>query len=282
VHTVRVSSLKVGTDDEGRAELDSHADTTVIGDSTALVIQDFNRPVRVHGYDQSVAQRDSCKTVTGVMAYDHPTTGVTYFLTFHQAILIPCMKVSLISPMQMRDNDLSMNDEPKSMALTPTDDHHCVTILQKEDVDGLKIPLSLHGVTSYFTTRKPTRQEYEQSDLDLRIDMTYESPEWDPSDERFAKAEQAIANDDGQLYDVAAKPSQLVLSALTSSHEVRPEAFSRTIQNNVRVHFKHCNVKSVNLRKGLPAVGPKTLAKRWKIGLDTARRTLDATTQLSI
>jgi hypothetical protein len=178
------------------------------------------------------------------MAYDHPSTGVTYFLIFHQAILIPCMKVSLISPMQLRDNDLSVNDEPKSMALTPTDDHHCVNIPRNGDADGLKIPLSLHGVTSYFTTRKPTRQEYEQSDLDLRIDMTYESPEWDPSDERFAKAEQAMANDDGQLYEVAAKPSRLILSALTSSHEVRPEAFSRAMQHNVRIKFQHCNVMS--------------------------------------
>jgi hypothetical protein len=42
-----VSSLKVGTEEEGRAELDSHADTTVIGDATALIIQDFDRPVRV-------------------------------------------------------------------------------------------------------------------------------------------------------------------------------------------------------------------------------------------
>jgi hypothetical protein len=181
-----VSSLKIGTTEEGRAELDSHADTTVIGDTTALVIQDFDRPVRVHGYDQSVAQREACKTVTGVMAYDHPSTGVTYFLIFHQAILIPCMKVSLISPMQLRDNDLSVNDEPKSMALIPTDEHHCVTIPRNGDVDDLKIPLSLHGVTSYFNTRKPTRQEFEQSDLDLRIEMTYEFPDWDPSDDRFA------------------------------------------------------------------------------------------------
>jgi hypothetical protein len=107
-----VSSLKVGTEDEGRAELDSHVDTTVIGDATALVIQDFDRPVHIHGYDQSVAQGEACKTVTGVMAYDHPSTSVTYYLIFHQAILILCMKVSLISPMQLRDNDLTVNDEP--------------------------------------------------------------------------------------------------------------------------------------------------------------------------
>ena len=101
VHTVRVSSLKTEMETIGRAELDSHADTSVIGDATALVIQDFDRPVNVHGYDDSVAQREGCRTVTGVVAYDHPSTGVTYMLILHQAILIPCMKVTLISPMQL-------------------------------------------------------------------------------------------------------------------------------------------------------------------------------------
>lgn len=245
-------------------------------------LQRFDRPVRVHGYDGSVAQRDGCKTVTAELAYDHPKTGVTYFLMFHQAILIPCMKVRLISPMQLRDNDIFVNDEPKSMALTPTNDHHCINIPEGGDSEGLKIPLSLHGVTSYFVTRKPTRQEYENSELDLCIKMTYEAPEWDPSDERFAKAEQAMADNDGLLYDVAKKPNRSILSAISSSTEIEAERFSQAIKSNVRVRFKRCNVKSVKTGKKSFAVGPKILAKRWKIGLDTARRTLQATTQLSI
>lgn len=245
--------------EESRAELDSHADTTVIGDTTALIIQDFDHPVNVHGYDDSVGKRQGCKTVTGVMAYDHPSTGVTYMLIFHQAILIPSMKMSLISPRQLRENDLFVNDEPKS-ALIPTDDHHSVSVPVKGDVEGLKIPLSLHGVTSYFTTRKPTRQEFEQSDLDLQVEMTYESPEWHPLDERFAKAEQAIADVDGLLYDERTKPNQVILSALTSSHEVHAETFSVAMQNTVRVTYS--NVSTVKHKKGLPAIGPKILAKR--------------------
>jgi hypothetical protein len=95
---MRVGSLKLDRT-EGRAEVDSHADTTVLSEQVALITHDFERSVRVHGYDDSVAQQNNCKTVTGVVAYDHPTTGETYYLVFHQAILIPCMKVLLISPM---------------------------------------------------------------------------------------------------------------------------------------------------------------------------------------
>jgi hypothetical protein len=156
------------------------------------------------------------------------------------------------------------------MALNPTDQHHCVIIPRTGDADDLMIPLSLHGVTSYFNTRKPTRQEFKQSDSDLRIEMTYESPDWDPSDDRFAKAEQAMADDNGLLYERTMKPNRVVLSALTSSHETRPETFSTAMQNNVRIKFKSVNIKSITSRKGMPAIGPKTLAKRWKIGLDTA------------
>jgi hypothetical protein len=173
-----------GMEDSGRAEMDSPTDTSVIGDTTALIIQDFNRPVRVHGYDQSVAQWDACKTVTSILAYNHPSTGITYYLILHQAILIPCMTMSLISPMQLRDND-----EPKHMALNPMDDHHCISIRENRDTEELKIPLLLHSVTSYFATHKPTRQEYEQSNLDLHIELTYESPEWDPSSNCFSMAE---------------------------------------------------------------------------------------------
>jgi hypothetical protein len=43
------------------------------------------------------------------------------------------------------------------------DDHHAIFTPAVEGKESLCIPLLLHGVsTSYFLTRKPTRQEYEQ------------------------------------------------------------------------------------------------------------------------
>jgi hypothetical protein len=60
------------------------------------------------------------------------------------------------------------------MVLNPTNDHH-------------RLPT------------KCSAPEFEQSDLDVRIDMTYESPDWDPSDERYAKAETSMINNDGSL-----------------------------------------------------------------------------------
>jgi hypothetical protein len=96
----------------------------------ALIIQDFDCPVHIHGYNESVAQRESCAKVTGILAYDNPVSAITCNLIFHHAILIPCMKSSLMSLMQLYNLDLYMNDEPKSMALTLTDNHHCIIILE--------------------------------------------------------------------------------------------------------------------------------------------------------
>jgi hypothetical protein len=45
--------------------------------------------------------------------------------------------------------------------------------------------------------------------------------------------------------------------------------------NNVKVKI----IKAVTSQKGLPVVGLKLLAKRWKIGIETAHHTLEATTQ---
>jgi hypothetical protein len=105
VTTVHVRSVMFGIT-EGQAELDSHSDPTVLGNG--LLIHDLV----AHSHDESVAQCEHCKTVTGVLANDHPINGETYFLIFHQAVLIPTLKVSLLSLMQMHDNDLLLMTIP--------------------------------------------------------------------------------------------------------------------------------------------------------------------------
>jgi hypothetical protein len=123
VRTVRVGSFGAEVvGQEFRSEMDSHADTCVVSSKTSLIVNDFGRPVRVHGYDETVSEKEHCRTVSGVVAYDDPTSGETYMLVINQAIEIPSVKMNLLSPMQLRDNDLYVNEEPKHMALNPTED----------------------------------------------------------------------------------------------------------------------------------------------------------------
>ena len=164
---------------EKRTELDSHADISVVGRDTALLIHDYKTPVRVQGYNGDVGERSNCRIVSAVVAYDHPASGDVYMLVIHQAILIPNMPHNLLCPMQLRDHGLTMNDEPKYMALNPTEEHYAITFHDHNTHGGgpLRIPLELHGVTSYFPSRKPTKEEYENTPEDLCIELTAEAPD---------------------------------------------------------------------------------------------------------
>ena len=66
---------------------------------------------------------------------------------------------------------------------------HSIVISPHGEQDSV-VPLSLHGVTSFFATRKPTLQEYEQAVIYGRsFDLTYDSPEWDPHSDTFSSQE---------------------------------------------------------------------------------------------
>ena len=86
----------------------------------------------------------------------------------------------------MTDNDVQVNDEPKFMVPTPTDNNHAIVVSGiYQDQQTINIPLSIKGVISYLPSLKPTRGEYEGSEPDFRIEMTVEEPEWDPRTTRF-------------------------------------------------------------------------------------------------
>ena len=114
------------------------------------------------------------KTVSGALAYHNPTSGKTVIIVVYQAIHVPTMDGNLICPMQVRMNDVKLDDKPKFLTEDPTDESHAISC---EDNMGtpINIALALKGVTSYFPTRKPTKHEFENC---RRIELTYLAPEW--------------------------------------------------------------------------------------------------------
>ena len=154
---------------EQRTERGSHADTSVVGKESALLIHDYDTPVCVHGYTEEVSHSSNCRIVSTVIAYYHPETEDVYMLVIHLAILMPEMQNSLLCPMQLHNHGLGVNDEPKYMALNPTEGHHDITICGTSigEEEHLRIPLELLRVTSYFPTRKLTKEEYENTANEL-------------------------------------------------------------------------------------------------------------------
>jgi hypothetical protein len=83
ITAARISSMTSSTT-EFRTELDSHADTSLVCEDTALIIADFERPVTVFGYDEDPSKSRVCKTVSAVVVYDHHDSGVAKMLVIHQ------------------------------------------------------------------------------------------------------------------------------------------------------------------------------------------------------
>jgi hypothetical protein len=86
--------------------------------------------------------------------------------------------------MQMRLNDVVVNENPKFQCQEPTELSHTISV-RGDDVDEvLSIPFELNGVVSCCPTLKPSQEEFDTCD---RYDLTFESPEYDPSAKKISK-----------------------------------------------------------------------------------------------
>ena len=122
--TVKDLSSKINHNGETTLELDSHADTCVLG-MGALITLDYDRSVSVYGYDSALGAK-TYKTVSGVVAHDDPITGEVYHLVINQAIHIPHLDHHLLCPMQCRVNDVTISELPKFLATFPTEKNACI------------------------------------------------------------------------------------------------------------------------------------------------------------
>jgi hypothetical protein len=82
----------------------------------------------------------------------------------------------------MRLHDVIVNETPKFQYLNLTNLSHSISVRGDNVYDVLVMPLEVHGVVSCFPNFKPTQLEFKTYD---RYELTYESPEYDPSDKTF-------------------------------------------------------------------------------------------------
>ena len=75
-------------------ELDSYADTCVIG-KNAMVIYEHRRRVSVTGYDPK-AGRNLSRIVSAAVAYDDPYSGEMSILIINRAIEIPWTTICFV------------------------------------------------------------------------------------------------------------------------------------------------------------------------------------------
>ena len=75
VTSIKINEISTVNGNHSRVELDSHADTCVIG-KNAMIIYDHRRRVSVTGYDPK-AGSNLYRIVSAAVAYDDPHSGET-------------------------------------------------------------------------------------------------------------------------------------------------------------------------------------------------------------
>jgi hypothetical protein len=161
------------------------------------------------------------------------------------------------------------------------------------------IPLELHGVVSCFPTFKPTQLEFETCD---RYELTYKSPEYDPSVTTFLEQEASMMDSWGNVKvsgDCHPKRRQVCsLHQMDAEVKIRSSKYSDTStklqdlssvldDGTLLAELDDTNLNSnISLVKSemrdKVGVDAATLAKNWGIGLEAAKRTRLVTTQRGI
>ena len=106
---VMVAHVSVASS-KSKVELDSHADTCVVGDN-CFIIHDHNRPVNVYSYDPKDGHK-SAKTVDATVGYWDPHSGQRFILVTNQAINIDRLVNHLSCQMQCHMNCMQINEVP--------------------------------------------------------------------------------------------------------------------------------------------------------------------------
>jgi hypothetical protein len=261
---------------ESTTELYSHADTCCFGRHSTILSTDMSQRATVSGFHTNLGELQ-CVVGSVAVAYDDPVSHQTYILVINQVLIFEDLEHNLVSPFQLRMNEIVVNDVP------------ITTLVQTKDMNDidpkshsifmplldLQIPLRLKGTTSYFVTRNPTQEELDQSHLHPVVVMTYESPLWDPNDPQLDNDEEHLRNQLG-LYVPPTIASRHV-NTLTTTYGSDHENLYRRLVSTVHVSIQ---ATSSNRRKG--TVDAAQLAQRWHISLDMAKRTIEKTTQRGV
>jgi hypothetical protein len=165
---------------EAKAELDSHADTTVAG-STCQILELTEKSCDMFPFSDQYALMEKVPVAKVVTAYDHPETRETFILVFGQALYLgDKLDHSLSCRNQARHNGVVIDDVPKHLS---HDGQSTRSLFFPQE--NIRIPLSLRGVISFLPTRYPKNNEINN----CRWLIVTGDDDWEPYDETFEERE---------------------------------------------------------------------------------------------
>lgn len=208
-----ISSVDVmDTDEEAtviyRTDLDSHANMPVVG-KQALILATSGETCEVSPYSPDYKPK-SVPLVDAVIQYDNPIDGSVILLVLQNALHVPSMDHNLVPPFMLRQAGVTVNDTPKIQLDEPTKEDHALIL-----PGGYLIPLSLHGVFSYFPTHLPTMTVDE---LDGEADIYLLTPtNWTPNSDAWATNEAAMLGWDGEMVEPKSCEHKIIIDDITET-----------------------------------------------------------------
>ena len=310
VYSVNYDAINGDGHRTGRSEMDSHADTCVAG-SNCTMLELTGRTADVEAYSPEYPSK-KIPIATVATAYDCPNSGATYVLIINEALYFgDSLPFSLISPNQLRDNDVHVDERHRQHApesifgiLIPSEPLH--------------IPFTLEGVIAGFDTRPPTQEELD--DVTLHIELTSDV-EWIPHAFTLSHAEEDAVNPDDEelisnlrarrLKVLDSKSTKMRIKSFKSALNATQSLFELQIADEVNTLTQTDPIlkriaalttkgnlegnleehQSLEENRAIAAVRtgdvttevtPENVARRWMVGLETAKRSLSVTTQKGI
>ena len=269
----------------GHMELDSHADSTVLGQN-CVILSYSGRECDVRPYSDEYDAVQNIPVVTGATAWTSAETGETYILVFHEALWFgDRLDHSLINPNQLRHFGIDVVDNP--YADTP------MGIKLGDDDDD--IPFTSKGTTIYFDSRTPTDAELQNC---RHVHLTCQQP-WDPHNVCFPNGSTRREEGEEQGFSSLTVAAIQRKERLQQSYDMGldagirgtvddPATLATRLIQSVKVSAVETNPDRMDDLPGprtfisgkrKTSVDPRDLAERWGISLSKATQTLKVTTQ---
>ena len=192
-----IASTTLEPHDVYRTDLDSHANMFVAGSGVTIIAESGNT-ASVHGYSDDIPARN-IPIVDCALMYQCPYTNNKYILIAKDALHVPTMNHNLVPPFMLREAGILVDTTPKIHHDNPDESIH--SLFFKDE--NLRIPLSLHGVFSYFPTSKPTDNDL-QDDRHPVLMLTPLGP-WNPHSTHYSRNEDNMLDWNGDIQETTVR-----------------------------------------------------------------------------
>jgi hypothetical protein len=163
----------------------------------------------------------------------------------------------------MRAHGLIVDDIPQHLAPDPSTMTHSIFVPSS----NLRVPLALKGTVSRIVTHYPSTEELQTCEW---VELTTSEP-WEPSSSLFEENEARVQN---SLDEEPSHNNRYICNITSKAFEPELNLFPCSIQRRINSLKSQSRSHSSHLKNQVSTV--------FGVGLETAERTLQATTQLAL